>query len=117
MDETYVENLNEILTVGGRRAGVLWTLGQSDDLNANLVRFAPGEGVGRHVNYEVDVLVLGLSGRGEISINGDERTLVAGVVALVPKGASQSIRSDSEDFAYLTVHRRRAPLSIGRRSR
>lgn len=79
-----MENFDEILTAGG--PGVLWTLGQSDDLNANLVRFAPGEGVGA----------------GEISIEWDERPLVAGVLALVPNGASRSIRSDSEDFAYLS---------------
>jgi len=68
---------------GGRRAGVLWTLGQSNDLNSNLVRFAPVEGVGGHVNDEVDVLVLGVSGRGAISTDGVEWPLGPGVVALV----------------------------------
>ncbi len=32
-------NLNELLTAAGGRAGVIWTLEYSDDLNANLVRF------------------------------------------------------------------------------
>jgi quercetin dioxygenase-like cupin family protein len=117
MGEADVENLYETLEAGGRRAGVLWSLTQSHDLNANLVRFASGGGVGEHVNDEVDVLILGVSGMGAISIDGEERPLVSSVVALVPKGVRQSIRSDSDDFAYLTVHRRRAPLNIGGRSR
>jgi hypothetical protein len=33
----------------------------------------------------------------------------------IPKGARRSTVSASEDFAYLTVHRRRGPLQIGLR--
>ncbi len=117
MAEANAENLHEILGFAGRRAGVLWTLELGEDLNANLVRFATGEGVSEHVNDEVDVLVLGVSGSGVVWINGDERPLVSGTVAFVPKGARRSIRSGSEDFAYLTVHRRRGPLRIGGRPR
>ncbi len=115
MGESKAENLYEILAAAGRGAGVLWTLEQGGDLNVNLVRFASGEGVGEHINDEVDVLVVGVSGRGAIWVEGDERPLVAGVVALVPKGARRLIRSASEDFAYLIVHRRRGPLHIGGR--
>ncbi len=117
MGETNAQNLHEILDSAGRRAGVLWTLELGEDLNANLVRFATGEGVGEHVNDEVDVLVLGVSGSGVVSVDGDERPLASGTIAFVPKGALRSIRSASEDFAYLTVHRRRGPIRIGDRPR
>lgn len=117
MDEANAKNLYEILGVAGGRAGTLWTLKQGEDLNANLVRFASGEGVGEHVNDEVDVLVLGMSGSGVISIDGNERSLAPGTITAVPKGARRSIRSASEDFAYLTVHRRRGPLRISNRPR
>ena len=89
----------------------------SEDLNANLVRFASGEGVGEHVNDEADVLIVGVSGEGEISMNGDERSLVAGTIAFIPKGVQRSVRSASEDFAYLTIHRRRGPIQLGDRPR
>ena len=57
-------DLEEVATSAGDRAGVVWTLEAGEDLNANLVRFGPGRGVGEHVNDEVDVLVLGVSGSG-----------------------------------------------------
>ena len=93
---------------------MLWALEGSEDLNANLVRFPPGEGVGEHANGEVDVLVIGVSGAGCVTVDGSCHRLRAGTVVFVPKGALRSTRSDSADFAYLTVHRRRGPLRIGR---
>jgi quercetin dioxygenase-like cupin family protein len=116
MAETSAGDLYEILAAAGERAGVLWTLEQSQDLNANLVRFPSGEGVGGHANDEVDVLFVGISGTGTLSIDGDEWSLVSGTVALVPKGARRSILSASDDFAYLTVHHRRGPLQMGPRT-
>ena len=98
-----------------RGVGVLWTLEGSEDLNANLVRFPAGEGVGEHVNGEVDVLFVGVTGTGRVSVDGLGYPLRAGVVVFVPKGTRRSTRSESVDFAYLTVHRRRGPLRVGRR--
>ena len=117
MGEAFAENLYEILDVAGRRSGVLWTLGHSEDLNANLVSFASGGGVGEHVNDEVDVLFVGVSGTGVVWFDGDERPLAPGTIAFVPRGVRRSIRSTSEDFAYLTVHRRRGPPRVGGRPR
>ena len=107
-------NLRELLSpVGGH--GVLWTLEGGEDLNANLVRFPAGEGVGEHVNREVDVLVVGVSGTGCVEVDGCVHALSSGVLVFLPKGTRRSTRSDSADFAYLTVHRRRGPLRIGGR--
>ncbi|MEJ7843564.1 MAG: cupin domain-containing protein [Rubrobacter sp.] len=97
------------------RQGVVWTLEGGGDLNANLVRFGPGRGVGEHVNDEVDVVFLGVSGSGFIEVGGEERALGAGVLVFVPKGVRRSTRAASEDFAYLTVHKRRGPVRIGPR--
>lgn len=95
--------------------GVAWTEETGEDLNINLVRFAEGEGVGEHVNDEVDVLFLGVSGSGVLRVDGEEVPLHPDCLLLVPKGTSRSTRGASEDFAYLTVHRRRGPVRIGRR--
>lgn len=113
MSEAESMDLYESL-VQDQGAGALWTLRGSEDLNANLVRFPVGEGVGEHVNGEVDVLVVGVSGLGNVAVEGRCYGLRAGVVVLVPKGTIRSTRSDSADFAYLTVHRRRGPLQVGR---
>jgi quercetin dioxygenase-like cupin family protein len=108
-------DLEEVATSVGERAGVVWTLGAGEDLNANLVRFGPGRGVREHANEEVDLLVLGVSGSGAVVVDGEEHALESGKLVFVPKGSRRSIRSASEGFAYLTVHRRRGPPDIGRR--
>jgi quercetin dioxygenase-like cupin family protein len=95
------------------REGVIWSLQAAPDLNANLVRFDVGRGIGEHVNDEVDVVFVGVSGAGDVQVDGQEHALDAGKLVFVPKGARRSIRSASEDFAYLTVHRRRGPLRLG----
>ena len=94
--------------------GVVWTLEGSGDLNANLVRFPAGEGVGEHVNDEVDVIFVGVSGSGFVSVGGSDYQLSGGDLVFVAKGFQRSTRSASDDFAYLTVHRRRGPLQLGR---
>ena len=94
-------------------SGAVWTLRGSGDLNANLVRFPKGKGVGEHVNGEVDVLFVGVSGSGVVEVDGREHALGAGVLVLAPRGARRSTRSASSDFSYLTVHRRRGPVRLG----
>jgi quercetin dioxygenase-like cupin family protein len=95
----------------GERTGVIWTLLESNDLNANLVRFEAGGGVGEHTNDEVDVVFVGVSA-GSVLTNGEEHSLSAGTLVLVRRGARRSILSHSEGFSYLTIHRRRGPLQI-----
>ncbi len=97
----------------GDRVGVIWTLEGSGDLNANLVRFDTGGGVGEHTNDEVDVLFVGVTGSGFVFVEGEGRALSAGTLVFVPKGAGRSTRAGSDGFSYLTVHRRRGPLRIG----
>jgi quercetin dioxygenase-like cupin family protein len=105
--------LEELVGSAGDRAGVIWALEGSGDLNANLVRFDAGGGVGEHVNEEVDVLFVGVSGSGSVRVEGEEHPLGAGRLVFVPQGARRLIAASSDGFAYLTVHRRRGPLRIG----
>lgn len=100
------------------RQGVVWTLEGRGDLNSNLVRFGSGRGVGEHVNDEVDVVFVGVSGSGAVVAGGEKFTLEPGRLVFVPKGARRSTRSGSSgEFAYLTIHRRREPMRIGSRAR
>lgn len=95
--------------------GTIWTLEDSEDLNANLVRFEAGkaEVIGEHVNEEVDVLFVGLCGAGTVRVDGDPHPLEVGRVVLAPKGTQRSVASETESLAYLTVHRIRGPSRIG----
>ena len=109
-------DLGGLAAAGRGREGAVWTLGVASELNANLVRFGTGGGVGEHVNDEVDVIVVGIAGHGLVRVDGEEHPVSNGTLTPVPKGARRSTRSLSEDFAYLTVHRRRGPLRIGGRA-
>ena len=113
MRKVTIVDLYESLAAAGEQAGAIWTLEQSAELNANLVRFPAGGGVEEHVNEEVDVLIVGVSGSGIVEVDGHEHPMRAGTVAFVPKGVRHSTRSGAGDFAYLTIHRRRGPLRIG----
>jgi quercetin dioxygenase-like cupin family protein len=71
-----------------------------------------GRGVGEHVNDEMDVIFVGISGAGNVKVDGREHFLDAAKLVFVPKGARRATRGTSEDFVYLTVHRRGGPLRI-----
>jgi quercetin dioxygenase-like cupin family protein len=89
--------------------GAIWTR-QSEDLDINLLVFASGEGVAEHVNTEVDVLLVGVTGAGAVTIDGTSHILRAGQALVIAKGARRSTRGVSASFAYLTCHRRRGGL-------
>ena len=89
--------------------GPAWRLTDAE-LNANLLVFDTGQGIETHRNDSVDVLVLGVAGRGTLTIEGKPYPLWAGRLLLAPKGSERSIVADSDGFAYLTCHKARAPL-------
>jgi quercetin dioxygenase-like cupin family protein len=113
MKEQRSVNLGEIAGSATGREGVVWTLEGSGDLNANLVRFEAGGGVGEHVNDEVDVLIIGVSGSGLVGVDGEEHPVANGGMVFVPRGARRYTRAASDAFVYLSAHRRRGPLQIG----
>ena len=106
-------DLRELLAAAGDREGAIWTLEGSGDLNANLVRFDAGAGVEQHVNDEVDVLFVGISGSGTVEVDGEGFALGPGRLVFVRKGTRRSTQAAVGGLAYLTVHRRRGPLRIG----
>ena len=106
-------NLTEIAGSATGKEGVVWTLEGSTDLNANLVRFEAGGGVGEHVNEEVDVLIVGVSGAGLVGVDGEEHPVANGSMIFVRRGARRYTRAVSDVFVYLSTHRRRGPLQIG----
>ena len=95
--------------------GPIWSLA-SADLNLNLLHFTTGDGVPDHINAEVDVAGLVIAGTGTVEMDGRAEALRPGCLFFMPKGARRAIRATSDDFAYLTCHRRRAGLMPTRRS-
>lgn len=95
--------------------GPAWTL-TDRDLNANLIVLDAGQGIELHINNEVDVLIVGVSGTGAITIDGASYPLAAGRVLLLPRGSERGIVAETDRFAYLTVHRARPPMMPTRQS-
>jgi quercetin dioxygenase-like cupin family protein len=103
------------LAAAGNRPGALWRL-DGEDLQANLVWLGPGDRIEPHRNDEVDVLVVVVSGRGELTLDGQVHPLAPMVLAHLPKGTVRAVVAVDGPLAYLSVHRRRPPgLQPGRR--
>ena len=61
--------VSPILLHSSPPAGALWRL-DGDDLRANLVRLGVGDRIPPHQNDEVEVVVVAISGRGELTLGG-----------------------------------------------
>ncbi|MEV4947951.1 hypothetical protein [Streptomyces sp. NPDC053755] len=97
------------------QSGALWRLGTSGrQLDANVVRLLPGTDVAVHTEAEVDVLLLAVAGGGSLTVDGAESDLVPGALTLLPRGAARGLRAGADGLVYLTAHRRRAGMSIGK---
>lgn len=97
--------------------GAVWSItGAERDLDSNLIRLPPGEGIDLHVGAEVDVLIHVVGGTGALLLPEGEHPLQAGDVALLPRRTRRGFRAGAEGLEYLTVHRRRQALQIGTRS-
>ena len=93
--------------------GPVWGT-ESDDLNATLLAWPVGETNPEHVNAERDVLVVVVSGGGLLEVDGEAHELAAGDAVLVPKGSSRRLAAGPHGIRYLSVHRRRGGLRIGK---
>ena len=103
-----IANLLDVLAAE-TGTGPIWST-EADDLDCTFVSWEQGGGVAVHVNQEVDVLMMVLSGDGVARIGGDEVKIKLGSVLLIPKGVERSIEAASTRLAYLNVHKRRKRL-------
>ncbi|MFC4332692.1 cupin domain-containing protein [Streptomyces andamanensis] len=96
-------------------AGVLWKLAESGrQLDANLVRLAPGGRVAPHAEPDLDVLVYVVSGAGTLGAGPRDEplALAEGATVWLPHGSTRSIAAGPDGLAYLTVHGRRPGMRI-----
>jgi quercetin dioxygenase-like cupin family protein len=91
--------------------GPVWGA-ESEDLNATLLEWPPGDGPTEHVNDSRDVLYVVLEGSVTLTLDGKPRTLVAGEALIVEKGARRGLEAGERGVRYLTAHVRRGGLQI-----
>jgi quercetin dioxygenase-like cupin family protein len=91
------------LAAGGGHSGARWRL-DGEDLQANLVRLGRGDCIQPHHNDEVEVLVVVISGRGELTLDGQAHQLAPMVVAHLPKGTVRAIAAVAGPLAYRRSH-------------
>ena len=103
------------LAAGGTHSGALWRL-DGEDLQANLVRLDRGDRIEPHRNDEVDVLMVVVHGRGELTVDGEVQQLAPMAIAHLPKGTVRAIGAVDGPLAYLSIHRRRSAGTIALRS-
>ncbi|HEX6288441.1 MAG TPA: AraC family ligand binding domain-containing protein [Herpetosiphonaceae bacterium] len=97
------------LAVAAHQSGPRWSH-ESADLDLTLLSWPSPQQIAPHVNDEVDVLLIGVQGSGEVTVNAATYRLVPGMALLIPKGAQRSMRSTDDGWSYLSVHRRRRGL-------
>ncbi len=106
------ELLRQLPADGG---GALWRLDRGGrQLDANLVRLAPGAEVGASVEPDLDVLLYVTDGSGRLQTGSGTETLRAGAVVWLGHGTRRALSAGEQGLMYLSVHRRRPGLTIGR---
>jgi quercetin dioxygenase-like cupin family protein len=102
------------LAAAGDHPGALWRP-DGEDLQANLVRLDQDDRIEAHRNDEVEVLMVVVLGRGELTLDSQVHQLAPMAVAHLPKGTATATGAVDGPLAYLSVHRRRpAGLQLGR---
>ncbi|HET7568220.1 MAG TPA: hemerythrin domain-containing protein [Gaiellaceae bacterium] len=86
----------------------------SDDLNATILVWPPGEGPAEHVNEHRDVLYVALAGSAELTVDGEPRPLREGDALVVEKGSRRALAAGPDGVRYLTAHLRRGGLELKR---
>ncbi|MFJ9929373.1 cupin domain-containing protein [Streptomyces misionensis] len=96
-------------------SGVLWKLAEGGrQLDANVVRLAPGGRIAAHTEARLDVLLLVVAGSGVLGAGpaGSPCPVAEGALVWLPHGSARGITAGDEGLTYLTVHTRRPGLGI-----
>ena len=104
-------HLDEIATDPDAQ-GAVWHVPHGGDLDANLVRFDAGCGVGEHVNDEVDVVIVVQRGDGLVQVGRRAWPVQPAMLLMIPRGLTRAISAGADGIEYLSIHRRRSGLRI-----
>lgn len=104
----------ETAAVGRGPISVLWSLGdRARDLDADVVRLAPGASIGDHTEEQWGVLFTVLTGTGELRTPDAAWRLAPGALAWLPAGITRCVDAGEKGLVYTTAHRRRPVLAVG----
>ncbi|MEU5950948.1 hypothetical protein [Streptomyces sp. NPDC047525] len=99
---------------GRGQISVLWSLGdRARDLDADVVRLAPGASIGEHAEEEFGVLFTVLTGAGELRTPDATWQLAPGALAWLPAGITRCVDAGEKGLVYTTSHRRRPAPGTG----
>lgn len=93
-----------------RGIGLVWGIA-SEDLNATVLSWKPGQGIEEHSNAERDVLMIAIEGSGAVVIDGREHVLLAHYALLIGKGTRRRITAGVDGLRYVSVHRCRGTVA------
>ncbi|MGW5868569.1 cupin domain-containing protein [Streptomyces sp. NPDC055239] len=100
--------------VGRGRISVLWSLGdRTRDLDADVVRLAPGASIGEHAEDDFGVLLTVLTGTGELRTQDATWVLTPGALAWLPAGITRRVDAGEAGLVYTTAHRRHPAIGTG----
>lgn len=94
---------------GASGSGPQWAH-ECEDLDVTLLSWEPGKSIAEHINSEVDVVLIGLTGEGTVTIDGALHQLRSSALILIPKGCQRGMQNGDERWSYLSIHRRRRGL-------
>ncbi|MFH8612644.1 cupin domain-containing protein [Streptomyces sp. NPDC018029] len=93
---------------GSGQISVVWSLGgDGRDLDAAVVRLAPGADLGEHTENGCGILLTVLAGSGELRVPGEVLPLAPGALAWLPARTPRFLRAGEHGLTYTTAHRRR----------
>ncbi|HEY2794863.1 MAG TPA: hypothetical protein VGJ28_21060 [Micromonosporaceae bacterium] len=98
-------------------AGAVWRITEEPrELDANVIRLPPGDRIDAPEGSNLDVLLHVIDGSGELETGGATQALTGGDLCWLAAGVGRSVVAGPSGLAYLSVHRRRPPIGIGRPS-
>ncbi|NIK61676.1 hypothetical protein [Kribbella shirazensis] len=98
-------------------SGARWRLAEPDrQLDANLVHLPAGRRIDTHVEPDLDVVLVVVSGDGIFGTAAGPQHVAAGNLVWLPHGAARDLTAGASGLSYLTVHRRRPGLQIKSRA-
>ena len=97
----------------GPAAGAIWKLEVSErDLDSNVIRLVPDDGIDAHDGPDIDVMIHVLAGTGHLDTELGTVPLKAGSLVWLPRRSHRGFTAGPQGLSYLTVHQRKRALTL-----
>ncbi len=97
-------------------AGAVWrATAEPRELDANIIHLPAGDRLAAPTGADLDVLLVVLEGDGQLETADGPVAIRANSLVWVPRGTPRRVTAGPEGLSYFSVHRKRPPMTIGRR--